>query len=217
MTTSDNKKLTASEKRKIKKRETILASAIEVFGKKGYTNAKMEDIANEAGVSKGTMYNYFESKESLFVELFIEEIGRSTNLEEIAEMGIPGRDKMKIFINDWFDSFDSRRYFSILILEFMLAAIHKGDGEFMQFFRSFESRRFVALTKICAQWDLECDDNYDMKAEDSATIVNSMLLGLMLQRMLGFETRPKEEYKEMIEKIFFYDEKNNKNLEIKDQ
>jgi len=52
-----------------RKRKQILAGAREVFLEKGFDAASMNDIARVAGVSKGTLYVYFENKERLFVEL----------------------------------------------------------------------------------------------------------------------------------------------------
>jgi TetR/AcrR family transcriptional regulator, regulator of autoinduction and epiphytic fitness len=48
------------------KRETILAGAIQVFIENGYELTSMDRIAEVAGVSKRTVYNHFQSKESLF-------------------------------------------------------------------------------------------------------------------------------------------------------
>ena len=45
----------------------ILDAAFHVFSVNGYHNATVDDIAQEAGVSKGTCYQYFESKEDIFV------------------------------------------------------------------------------------------------------------------------------------------------------
>ena len=44
----------------------IVMAAIEVFVRKGYRQAQMDDIAKKANVSKGTLYNYFKSKTHLF-------------------------------------------------------------------------------------------------------------------------------------------------------
>jgi len=44
----------------------LIRSAVRVFLAKGYRGAQMDDIALEMGVSKGTLYNYVESKEALF-------------------------------------------------------------------------------------------------------------------------------------------------------
>jgi AcrR family transcriptional regulator len=51
---------------KIRAKKRIVEAAITVFAKKGYHQAKMSDIAKEVGVSKGTLYQYFKSKEELF-------------------------------------------------------------------------------------------------------------------------------------------------------
>jgi AcrR family transcriptional regulator len=49
--------------------DEILDAALEVFGEQGYARARLEDVAQRAGVSKGTLYLYFDSKETLFREM----------------------------------------------------------------------------------------------------------------------------------------------------
>lgn len=56
-----------------RKRRQILEGARKVFLAKGFDGASMNDIAKVAGVSKGTLYVYFENKERLFVDLIAEE------------------------------------------------------------------------------------------------------------------------------------------------
>src|SRR5829696_1870388 len=46
----------------------IVEAALQVFGERGLANARLEDIAKRAGLSKGTIYLYFQSKEELFRE-----------------------------------------------------------------------------------------------------------------------------------------------------
>lgn len=48
------------------KRQTILVGAVKVFIESGYDVSSMDKIAEVAGVSKRTVYNHFQSKESLF-------------------------------------------------------------------------------------------------------------------------------------------------------
>jgi AcrR family transcriptional regulator len=55
----------------------ILDAALKVFAAKGFAAARMEDIARAAGVTKGTIYLYFENKEAVFKSLVREEIGRA--------------------------------------------------------------------------------------------------------------------------------------------
>jgi AcrR family transcriptional regulator len=49
--------------------EEILDAAQKVFGESGFARAKLDDVARLAGVSKGTLYLYFDSKETLFREM----------------------------------------------------------------------------------------------------------------------------------------------------
>ena len=47
----------------------IIEAALQVFGERGLANARLQDIAVKAGVSKGTIYLYFPNKEELFREM----------------------------------------------------------------------------------------------------------------------------------------------------
>jgi AcrR family transcriptional regulator len=58
------------------KREQILEGAKRVFMRSNFDAASMNDISREAGVSKGTLYVYFENKEDLFEALIAQERGR---------------------------------------------------------------------------------------------------------------------------------------------
>jgi AcrR family transcriptional regulator len=49
--------------------EQIIKAALQVFGECGLANARLQDIAERAGVSKGTIYLYFPNKEELFREM----------------------------------------------------------------------------------------------------------------------------------------------------
>lgn len=51
------------------KRDLIMDAAIQVFSRKGYHHSKMEEIAVEAGIGKGTIYEYFPGKLQLLQEI----------------------------------------------------------------------------------------------------------------------------------------------------
>ncbi|MFZ5625205.1 MAG: TetR/AcrR family transcriptional regulator [Gemmatimonadota bacterium] len=53
----------------------ILDAALEVFTELGYERATLQDIVERAGVSKGALYHYFDSKDQLFVDLVRECLG----------------------------------------------------------------------------------------------------------------------------------------------
>jgi len=53
-------------RRKHARPEEITAAALELFVERGYAGTRLEDVAARAGISKGTLYLYFENKEELF-------------------------------------------------------------------------------------------------------------------------------------------------------
>lgn len=53
-------------RRKADRPDEIVAAALEVFGEKGFAAARLDDIAQRAGVSKGAIYLYFATKEDIF-------------------------------------------------------------------------------------------------------------------------------------------------------
>jgi len=57
------------EREQERRRQQIIVAAKRVFTKKNFNQARMEDIANEAEVSPGTIYLYFKNKDELFVSL----------------------------------------------------------------------------------------------------------------------------------------------------
>jgi len=62
-------------RRKDARPQEILEAALSVFAEKGFAGARMEEIAARAGVSKGTIYLYFDSKEAVFRALAHEMLG----------------------------------------------------------------------------------------------------------------------------------------------
>lgn len=53
-------------RQKLERPAEILEAALEEFVRKGYIATRLEDVAKAVGVTKGTIYFYFETKEALF-------------------------------------------------------------------------------------------------------------------------------------------------------
>jgi AcrR family transcriptional regulator len=72
------------------RREAILAAALDVFSRRGFATARLDDVAAKAGIAKGTLYLYFKSKEALFEELIRSRVTPIfDNLEDIASAAPP--------------------------------------------------------------------------------------------------------------------------------
>ena len=87
---------TASEDKRLR----IIKGAIKVFSQQGFYKAKIEEIAEQAGVGKGTVYEYFASKEELFLEMFlyIEERCRGTVQRELSGVSAFSDKLQKMFV-----------------------------------------------------------------------------------------------------------------------
>lgn len=70
-------------------RKELLNKCFEIFAEKGYSSVTMREIASGIGVSTGTLYHYFPSKESLFEQLIEYLSYEETKEEALAELGNP--------------------------------------------------------------------------------------------------------------------------------
>ncbi|NRD80068.1 TetR/AcrR family transcriptional regulator [Bacillus sp. BRMEA1] len=66
-----------SDEYKERKRQSVLESALKCFGEKGYHLTTMDDIVAYSKMSKGLIYNYFKSKEELYLSLMDERSNRA--------------------------------------------------------------------------------------------------------------------------------------------
>jgi TetR/AcrR family fatty acid metabolism transcriptional regulator len=81
------------------KREKILKAAIKIFARDGFFNAKVEDIARQAGVATGTTYLYFKNKDDLLISIFEEEMMPIIkSAEEVIDAADTPDEKIRAFI-----------------------------------------------------------------------------------------------------------------------
>ena len=62
------------EKKKKKTKAAILNAAVDLFTRKGYENTSIVELAQAAGVGKGTIYTYFQSKSEIFLAFCEEQL-----------------------------------------------------------------------------------------------------------------------------------------------
>ena len=77
---------------------TILAAARAVFARKGFEAALVDDIADEAGIAKGTVYLYFPSKKDIYLAALVEEFQRfHDQTVEAVDAAVGAREKIRAF------------------------------------------------------------------------------------------------------------------------
>src|SRR5688500_5228440 len=92
-------------RRKDARPQELLAAALDHFVERGYAATRLEDVARQAGVSKGTLYLYFTNKEELFKavvrESLLPELGQAEDI--IAAFTGDTRDLLAQFIRMWWE------------------------------------------------------------------------------------------------------------------
>ena len=79
----------------IDRRRQILDAAIRVFARQGFNACRVSDIAREANVAYGLVYHYFDSKDQVLNELFVERWSLLLQaIEEVDGRDIPAREKL---------------------------------------------------------------------------------------------------------------------------
>jgi TetR/AcrR family transcriptional regulator, fatty acid metabolism regulator protein len=109
----------------VDKRRLILDAAVTVFARQGFHHCRVSDVADEAGVAYGLVYHYFDSKEQILNELFLERW--QIMLDAIAEIDrrqeVPVRDKLYMVAGFIIDSYRNEPdLMKVIIVEVTRAA-----------------------------------------------------------------------------------------------
>jgi len=84
--------------------QLILEAAKVVFIKKGMEGARMQEIADEAGINKALLHYYFRSKDKLFTAVFKESFFKLfPNLVDLLKSDITLFDKIRLFVENYID------------------------------------------------------------------------------------------------------------------
>ncbi len=100
------------ERRKDARPQELLAAALDLFVDRGYAATRLEDVARRAGVSKGTLYLYFENKEELFKavvrENIVDVIGKAES-DVAAAPEASCRELLRVMLLKWWSEVASTR------------------------------------------------------------------------------------------------------------
>jgi TetR/AcrR family transcriptional regulator len=97
--------------------KVIFDAARKVFQKKGLDGARMQEIADEAGINKALLHYYFRSKEKLFEGIFTESIGKiSMGIQNLFTEDIGVIEKLKALVNIYMDTLSENRYLPLFVL-----------------------------------------------------------------------------------------------------
>lgn len=102
------------------KRRLIMRVALELFAEEGYHSSSISKIAAKAGISKGLMYNYFDSKVDLLNYIIQDGLDQIKLMLDPNRDGIITREEMESFIITMFDAMRANKKFWALYFSLML-------------------------------------------------------------------------------------------------
>lgn len=140
------------EQRKRDREMQIIQAAARLFARKGFSGTVMSEVAEQAGIGKGTIYEYFSSKEDLFFavfEWFTGEIGAAAMVRISALRGSTS-DRLRALSESLMGSWGEIRELFSLVFEFWAASASSQMRErFMQAFRqSYDEFRLIVSSLI---------------------------------------------------------------------
>jgi TetR/AcrR family fatty acid metabolism transcriptional regulator len=192
---------------KSEKEEKILKAAEKVFLKKGFFPTRIDDIAEEAGVAKGTIYLYFRDKQSIYVSILdnrLKEVIKS--LENIKNEKSNATEKLEKIFNVLFDIFsDVKGMISLVTIENINLTT-----EIMKELRVKTKHKFSQLIDLLAKIIQEGIKHKELKSIDPkmGALIFLNIAHTSFQAHM-FISGVKEQ-REKIKEIFFYGIKPNK-------
>jgi AcrR family transcriptional regulator len=166
----------------------ILEAARQVFARRGFAEASMEEIAQVAGLAKGTLYLYYESKRELYraalhagLEELYDAVERAIKAAPSLAAGIEAYVTTKVA---YFDR--HRDFFRIYFAEFGQAACGSSDPAY----RDLSLRQNRLLQRVIREGAK--DAARGLSAGEAAYAVADLTRGLILRRVMGWSQAPKE-------------------------
>jgi len=162
-------------------RVLVLDAARQVFLARGYHNATLEQIADEAGFSKGVMYSQFASKADLFLALLDDRIAERAKENARLVESLPGDDQGLLTLVDHLTVGDQlTRGWQLLVIEFRVHAAR--DAELSRRYAAAHARTIEALAGVLATISARSGQEPAMELRPLAELMLALSVGVTLEQ-----------------------------------
>jgi AcrR family transcriptional regulator len=197
-------KLLTRKEKQAETRQKLLDAAEHVFLRRGLLGSSVEEIAAEAGFTRGAFYSNFKSKDELFVELLQARVYREyAQMAEDAQAqpGTP-RERLRWGIERVRDvaKREDGRFLFRLWLECLTQAAR--DEEFRKLAATFWSGNRAMLAEQVGETYKEIGRKPPLPTEQIATAMIAMDVGLAVQHMVDPDQAPLDYYVPLFDLIF---------------
>lgn len=170
------------------RRTEIIDAARTVFARRGFAHGILDEIAEEAGMAKGTVYLYFRSKTEIYKAVLDHDmkILKQSTLERIE--AAPGlKEKIGAFILSRIENAESRREF-FRIMDSEQENVAPTRSQFHEFLREPVQRLAAALAEASARGEVR-----PIPPEKTVWMIADMTRGTIQRRLMGVLTGTAEE------------------------
>lgn len=178
--------------------ERILAAAKKVFTTKGMAGARMQDIADEAGINKALVHYYFRDKDKLFEVVFLAEAQKFfPKINSIFNSEVPLFEKIENFVAEYIDEMQENPY----LPWFVMNELHRDPDQFM--YKIWGEKNLPKPQKLLEQIEKEVK-----KGTIKRISPIHLLMNLLSMTIFPFVARPmltrnlrlnEKEFKEVLE------------------
>ena len=170
-----------------RRRSEIITAASRVFDANGYAATTMDAVAAEAKVAKGSLYNYFPSKHSLFVQVFTVALGEDEQTTEmLLTEPVSATEKLSRYVEFWFSRLEHYKRVGGLILEFWAnAARDDRQGEISSIFQQMYARWHGRISAIITEGVQSGEFRGDVNIPAAAISILSATDGITLHTILN--------------------------------
>lgn len=170
------------------KKHEILTAAMQVFAKKGVANTKMSDVAEAAGIGKGTIYEYYENKDDIFAEAFhhFMDVMENNMAKRLFKIQDPVK-KLKEMIKSWVDAMKSHSFeFMEILMDFWAEGVrHKEKTTVFDLKKMYDEYR--AMVAAILEDGISRGSIRKVNTKVMASIIIGSIDGMMLQWILDHD------------------------------
>ena len=182
-------------------RECLMRSAAKVFANRGLQQASIDEVAEQAGFTKGAFYANFKNKEELFLAMLDERFAqRIEDIEAVIAGEGTAAEKARRYGDTFAQTLRADREWERLFFEFSAYAARDEDfrQELVTRYRAMRNRIAAALETDSREHAKEPT----LPAEHIALMTNAMSNGFALEKLLEGDAVPDELYGTML-MVFF--------------
>jgi AcrR family transcriptional regulator len=176
------------EESRARTRELVLDSASVIFRRDGFHQASIDEIAEEAGFSRGAVYSSFANKEEFFLALHDREAQKSVQLiaERLLEDGTL-QDAALTAARTFYERHLADPEWSLLMAEFAVHAARNPDvaRRFREQDRLWREASTRLIAEICARDCVQCEER---EANEVVTAMMAIGCGITLEQQVAPET-----------------------------